>query len=61
MIISRRNIDLAVMTAGPVAGMLALAFAPCALWAIVPVMVQVVRYIQALARSRRGPLGAWLG
>jgi len=61
MIISRRNIILLVMTIGLLAGQAVAAFALCALWSLASVMVQAGRYCQAIARSRHGPLGAWLG
>lgn len=61
MIISRRNIILLIMTAGLVAGQPSAAFALCALWSLISVMIQGGRYFQAVAHARRAPIGAWLG
>lgn len=61
MIVSRRNIILLILTIGLVAGMLAEAFALCALWSVLSVFIQVGRYVQAIGQSRREPIRAWLG
>lgn len=61
MIISRRNIILLIMTAGLLVGQPAAAFLLSAVWSLVSVAIQGGRYVQALAHSRRGPIGAWLG
>jgi phosphatidylglycerophosphate synthase len=61
MIISRRNIILLIMTAGLVVGAPAEAFAACALWSLLSVLVQAGRYLQAMQHSRREPIHAWLG
>ena len=61
MIVSRRNIILLVMTIGLVAGLPAQAFAVCAIWSVISVLIQGGRYAQAVAHSRREPIHAWLG
>ena len=61
MIVSRRNIILLIMTVGLVAGRPAEAFALCALWSLVSVLIQGVRYLQAVVHSRRERISAWLG
>lgn len=61
MIISRRNIILLIMTVGLVVGRPAEAFAACAAWSLISVLVQAVRYAQAIGRSRHEPIRAWLG
>jgi phosphatidylglycerophosphate synthase len=61
MIVSRRNIILLIMTVGLVARMPAEAFALCAAWSILSIVVQAVRYAQASAYARREPIRAWLG
>ena len=61
MIISRRNIILLIMSAGLVAGRPVEAFAISALWSLISVAIQGVRYIQAFRHSRRQPINAWLG
>lgn len=60
MIVSRRNIILLIMTAGLIAGLPAEAFALCAVWSIVSVLIQGGRFWQAIAHSRRGPIISWL-
>lgn len=61
MIVSRRNIILLIMTAGLIAGSPAEAFALCAAWSILSVIIQAGRYGQAVGRSRREHIRAWLG
>lgn len=61
MIISRRNIILLIMTVGLIAGLPAEAFALCALWSVISIMVQGGRFVQAISHSRREPIRAWLG
>ena len=61
MIVSRRNIILLIMTAGLIAGATAEAFALCAAWSCLSVVIQAWRYGQAVGRSRREPIRAWLG
>ena len=60
-IVSRRNIILLIMTAGLVVGVAAEAFVACAGWSVASVVVQAVRYGQAVSHSRREPIRAWLG
>ena len=60
MIVSRRNIILLLMTAGLLLDVPAEAFAICAAWSVLSVLVQGLRYIQAVGRSRREPIDAWL-
>ncbi len=60
-IISRRNIILLVMTVGLILNLAAEAFALCAVWSVVSVLIQAVRYLQAIASSRHEPIRAWLG
>lgn len=60
MIVSRRNIILLIMTAGLIAGSPAEAFALCAAWSILSVAIQAGRYGQAIDRSHREPIRAWL-
>lgn len=61
MVISRRNIILLIMTAGLAVGRPAEAFLLCAGWSLISVLVQGVRYLQAVGHSRRAPISAWLG
>lgn len=61
MIVSRRNIILLAMTVGLIVGRPAEAFALCAAWSVVSVLVQGARYGQAVGRSRSEPVRAWLG
>lgn len=61
MIVSRRNIILLLMTVGLVIGMPAEAFVLCAAWSVISVLIQGVRYLQAVGHSRREPVRAWLG
>lgn len=61
MIISRRNIILLIMTAGLAIGRPGDAFLVCAAWSVISILIQAVRYAQAVARSRREPISAWLG
>jgi phosphatidylglycerophosphate synthase len=61
MIVSRRNIILLIMTVGLALGLLAEAFAVCAIWSILSVLVQGARYLQAVGQSRHEPIRAWLG
>ena len=61
MIISRRNIILLIMTAGLAAGLLVEAFALCAAWSVVSVLVQAARYVQAVSHARREQIRARLG
>ena len=37
------------------------AFALCAAWSVVSVLVQAARYLQAIGHARREPVRAWLG
>ena len=60
-IVSRRNIILLIMTAGLIVQRPAEAFALCAAWSILSVMIQGARYAQAVVQSRRVPINAWLG
>jgi phosphatidylglycerophosphate synthase len=60
-IVSRRNIILLIMTAGLILDRLAEAFATCAVWSIVSIIIQGARYAQAIAYSRTSPIRAWLG
>jgi phosphatidylglycerophosphate synthase len=60
-IVSRRNIILLMMTAGLIVGRPAEAFAACAAWSVVSVLIQGIRYVQAVGYSRREPISAWLG
>jgi len=60
-IVSRRNIILLIMTVGLIFQMPAEAFALCAVWSILSVLVQAWRYAQAVQRSRHEPIRAWLG
>lgn len=61
MIVSRRNIILLIMTVGLVIGMPAEAFVLSAIWSVISVLIQGVRYLQAVDHSRREPISAWLG
>jgi phosphatidylglycerophosphate synthase len=61
MFISRRNIILLIMTAGIAIGLVAEAFVLCAVWSLISVLIQAVRYMQAIGHSRREPIRAWLG
>jgi phosphatidylglycerophosphate synthase len=61
MVISRRNIVLLIMTVGLAFGLPAEAFALCAMWSLVSVIVQAGRYLRAIRHSRREPIHAWLG
>lgn len=61
MVISRRNIILLIMTLGLILRRPAEAFAICAAWSVLSVLIQAARYAQALVRSRREPIHAWLG
>ena len=61
MIVSRRNIILLIMSVGLLVGRPAEAFALCAAWSVVSVLIQAVRYGQAISRSSREPIRAWLG
>ena len=61
MVVSRRNIILLIMTAGLLAGYPAEAFALCALWSIASVIIQGVRYVQAVGYARNHSIRAWLG
>ena len=60
-IVSRRNIILLIMTAGLILDRLAEAFAVCAVWSIVSIIIQGARYARAIAYSRTSPIRAWLG
>ncbi len=60
-IVSRRNIILLIMTAGLIVQRPAEAFALCAVWSVVSVIIQGVRYAQAVSESRHAPIRAWLG
>lgn len=60
-IISRRNIILLIMTFGLVVQRPADAFAVCAAWSVLSVLVQAGRYGQASRRSRHEQIRAWLG
>ncbi len=61
MVVSRRNIILLVMTVGLAAGIPAEAFAFCATWSVLSVLIQGWRYAQAYGQARREPIRAWLG
>lgn len=61
MVISRRNTILLIMTAGLVIGRPAEAFVVCAGWSVISVLIQGVRFLQAVGHSRREPISAWLG
>jgi phosphatidylglycerophosphate synthase len=61
MIVSRRNIILLIMMVGLIAGRPAEAFALCAAWSVISVLIQGTRYLQAIGHSRREPIQAWLG
>jgi phosphatidylglycerophosphate synthase len=61
MVISRRNIILLIMSFGLVLQRPAAAFAVCAGWSVLSVLIQATRYAQAAGRSRREPIHAWLG
>ena len=61
MIVSRRNIILLIMTAGLIAGSPAEAYAMCAAWSILSVIIQAGRFGQAVGHSRHEPIRAWLG
>ena len=61
MVISRRNIILLIMTVGLAVGAPVEAFVLSAIWSVISVMIQAVRWLQAAARSRREPIRAWLG
>jgi phosphatidylglycerophosphate synthase len=60
-IVSRRNIILLIMTAGLIIQRPAEAFALCAAWSVLSVLIQGTRYAQALGHSRSAPIHAWLG
>lgn len=60
-IVSRRNIILLIMTAGLIAGSPAEAFAICAAWSILSVVIQGARFAQAVGHSRGASINAWLG
>ena len=60
-IVSRRNIILLIMTVGLIVGRPAEAFALCAGWSILSVLIQGARYAQAALQARRAPINAWLG
>ncbi len=61
MFISRRNIILLIMTLGVATGAAAEAFVLCAAWSLVSVLIQAVRYLQAIGHSRHEPIRACLG
>jgi phosphatidylglycerophosphate synthase len=61
MIISRRNIILLIMTVGLILQRPVEAFVICAVWSVISVLIQGARYLQAIGRSRREPIRAWLG
>lgn len=61
MVISRRNIILLVMTAGLILRRPAEAFAICAAWSVLSILIQAGRFAQAEIRSKRGPIRAWFG
>ncbi len=60
LIVSRRNIILLIMSFGLAAGAGAEAFAVCAAWSVVSVLIQAVRLAQGLAAHRRQPLTSWM-
>lgn len=60
-IVSRRNIILLIMTLGLLAELPAEAFALCAGWSVVSVLIQGWRYGQAIRQARSAPINAWLG
>jgi hypothetical protein len=49
------------MTLGLIAGLPAEAFALCALWSMISILVQGGRLVQAISHSRHEPIRAWLG
>lgn len=61
MIASRRNIILLIMTAGLLANLPAEAFALCAAWSVLSILIQAFRYFQAVRHARHEPIRAWLG
>jgi phosphatidylglycerophosphate synthase len=61
MVISRRNIILLIMTVGLALAAPAEAFLLCAAWSVISILIQAVRYLQAIGHSRREPIHAWLG
>jgi phosphatidylglycerophosphate synthase len=60
LIVSRRNIILLIMTAGLALRMPVEAFVVGAVWSVISVAVQAVRYAQALRAARRGNAQSWL-
>ena len=60
IIVSRRNIILLIMTAGLVFGRPVEAFVAAAIWTFVSVIVQIIRFGQALVRSQGGLPRSWL-
>lgn len=60
-IVSRRNIILLIMSVGLLAGAPGQAFAICAGWSVISVLIQAGRYLQAISHSRLEPIRAWLG
>ena len=50
MVVSRRNIILLIMTVGLLLGRPAEAFALCAAWSVVSVLIQGLRYGQAISQ-----------
>lgn len=60
LIVSRRNIILLIMSIGLLLGFGAFAFAACAAWSVVSVLIQAVRLGQAWVANRRAKLTSWL-
>jgi phosphatidylglycerophosphate synthase len=60
LIVSRRNIIMLIMTAGVIVGEPIEAFVACALWSVASMVIQVVRFGQALRGLRNGRVQCWL-
>jgi phosphatidylglycerophosphate synthase len=60
MVISRRNIILLIMTFGLAVQHPADAFAICAAWSVLSVLIQAGRYAQAIASDRRQSIQPWM-
>ncbi|MDQ3245690.1 MAG: CDP-alcohol phosphatidyltransferase family protein [Pseudomonadota bacterium] len=59
-VVSRRNIILLIMTVGVILGMPEEAFVGAAVWTLLSVLIQAVRFGQAIVACRGGPLPSWL-
>lgn len=59
-VVSRRNIILLIMTVGVIIGMPEEAFVGAAVWTLISVLVQAVRFVQAIVACKGGPLPSWL-